>query len=113
MRTFLNFALTSLMAAALFVPAFAQTAAAPQTAPKAVTKAAKPAPMPPQSDQQIADAKAKGMVWVNLNSKVYHTEGPYYGKTKSGKFMTKDDAEKAGYKAAKEPAARKKAAKQK
>jgi len=27
------------------------------------------------SDKQIADAKAKGMVWVNLSSKIYHKEG--------------------------------------
>jgi hypothetical protein len=39
---------------------------------------------------------------------VYHSEGQYYGTTKKGKFMTKDDAEKAGYRAAKEPGASKK-----
>src|SRR5438477_531942 len=53
------------------------------------------------SDSEIADAKAKGMVWVNLSSKVYHKEGKFYGKTKSGKFMTEDDAKKAGYREAK------------
>src|SRR5713226_6868842 len=49
------------------------------------------------SDKEIADAKAKGMVWVNLSSKVYHKEGKFYGKTKRGKFMSEDDAKKAGY----------------
>src|SRR5262249_57135169 len=45
----------------------------------------------------------KGMVWVNLSTKVYHKEGDrYYGNTKNGKFMTEDDAIKAGYRAAKE-----------
>jgi len=45
---------------------------------------------------------AKGMVWVNLNTKVYHKEGDrYYGNTKNGKFMTEADAIKAGYHAAK------------
>jgi hypothetical protein len=33
---------------------------------------------------------------------------PHYGKTKHGKFMTEDEAVKAGYRAAKEGAAKKK-----
>ncbi len=53
------------------------------------------------TDSEIADAKTKGMVWVNLSSKVYHKEGKFYGKTKRGKFMTEDDAKKAGYREAK------------
>ncbi len=53
------------------------------------------------TDQEIADAKAKGMVWVNTSSKVYHKEGKFYGKTKHGKFMTEDEAKKAGYHEAK------------
>ena len=44
---------------------------------------------------------------MNLNTKVYHTGGEFYGKTKSGKFMTEDDAKKGGYKLAQEPAAKK------
>jgi competence protein ComEA len=48
-------------------------------------------------------APVKGMVWVNLDSKVYHKEGSrWYGKTKSGKFMSEADAMKAGYSASKE-----------
>jgi hypothetical protein len=44
----------------------------------------------------------KGMVWVNLDSRVYHREGDrWYGKTKHGKFMSEADAQKAGYRAAK------------
>ena len=44
----------------------------------------------------------KGMVWVNLTTKVFHREGDrYYGNTKSGKFMTEADAVKAGYREAK------------
>ena len=46
----------------------------------------------------------KGMVWVNLSTKVYHKEGdPYYGNTKNGKFMNEADAIKAGYHLAKTP----------
>ncbi len=48
-------------------------------------------------------APEKGMVWVNLESKVYHKEGSrWYGKTVNGKYMTEADAIKAGYRAAKE-----------
>jgi Helix-hairpin-helix motif len=43
-----------------------------------------------------------GNVWVNLESGVYHYEGSrYYGKTKTGKYMSETDAVKAGYHAAK------------
>jgi DNA uptake protein ComE-like DNA-binding protein len=45
----------------------------------------------------------KGMVWVNLLSKKYHKEGSnWYGKTKSGKFMSEADAIKAGYQMARQ-----------
>jgi hypothetical protein len=53
------------------------------------------------SASDIAAAKAGGKVWVNLDSGVYHQGGRWYGKTKNGKFMTVDEAKKAGYKAAK------------
>jgi hypothetical protein len=53
------------------------------------------------SDKDIADAKAKGLVWVNTSSKVYHKDGQFYGKTKQGKFMTEADAQKGGYREAK------------
>ena len=46
---------------------------------------------------------AKGMVWVNLETKLYHHESSrWYGNTKSGKYMTEAEAEKAGYKASKQ-----------
>jgi hypothetical protein len=64
------------------------------------SKSAKtPSSTPSAAD--IAAAKASGKVWVNLDSGVYHKGGRWYGKTKDGKFMTVDDAKKAGFKAAK------------
>lgn len=53
------------------------------------------------SDSDIAAAKASHQVWVNLDTGIYHKGGRWYGKTKNGKFMTVDDAKKAGYKPAK------------
>lgn len=35
------------------------------------------------------------------------TRQPYYGKTKRAKFMTEEDAKKAGYNAAQEPVTKK------
>lgn len=46
---------------------------------------------------------AKGMVWVNLDTKLYHKESSrWYGKTKEGKYMTEAEAVKAGYTASKQ-----------
>jgi competence protein ComEA len=73
-------------------PAPAPAASAPPAAP---TAAAKSAP-------QAQPSPGSGMVWVNLDSGVYHKEGTrYYGKTKNGKYMSEADALKAGYRAAK------------
>jgi hypothetical protein len=67
--------------------------AAPAT--KTTAKMATPA----ASDPQIASAKSSGMVWVNTDSGVYHKGGRWYGKTKTGKFMSEADAKAAGFKA--------------
>ena len=69
------------------------------TASHATTPQAAPQPPPPAGT---------GMVWVNLESKVYHYEGDHwYGKTKSGKYMSEADAVKAGYRPAKTEAQKK------
>ncbi len=59
----------------------------------------------PQHDSATTPAPpaGSGMVWVNLDTKVYHREGDrWYGKTKKGKYMTEADAQAAGYRPSKE-----------
>ncbi len=69
-------------------------------ASKSTTGAQASTTAPTQSE--IADAKAKGLVWANTSSKIYHkSDYPKYGATKHGKFMTEADAIKAGYRLAK------------
>jgi len=116
MRLFLRVILLCLIVGAVAGASFAQTAASTQAAQAgktasqatssaktqaaAAATAAKPS-AGGQTDAQIADAKSKVMVWANANTKVYHKEGAFYGKTKQGKFMTEANAQKAGYKLAK------------
>ena len=46
---------------------------------------------------------SKGMVWVNLDTKVYHREGDrWYGRTVHGKYMSEADANRQGYRLSKE-----------
>jgi outer membrane biosynthesis protein TonB len=74
------------------------------SAQRAQTSADKqPAAAPAQnaSAGEIQSAKSGGKVWVNTESGVYHKGGRWYGATKQGKFMTEQDAIKAGYKSAK------------
>jgi hypothetical protein len=52
-------------------------------------------------ESEIAAAKASGKVWVNTDTGVYHKSGQWYGATKQGKFMTEQEAIKAGYRASK------------
>ena len=70
-----------------------ESAPAASSSKESAAAASHPAQPPP----------AKGMVWVNTATKVYHYEGDrWYGNTKEGKYMTEADAIKAGNRASKE-----------
>ena len=108
MKLFQMLALGTMVASGLVMaqvpttpPPAAQTA---KTAAKEVkAKVTKPAP----TMAEIADAKSKGLVWVNTKSNVFHkSDNEFYGKTKSGAFMTEAEAIKAGNRLAKEPQAK-------
>jgi hypothetical protein len=80
-------------------PAPAATTSAPPAASGSAARTSAVATNAPITAQQ---PPVRGMVWVNLETKVFHREGDrYYGKTKSGKFMNEADAVKAGYREAK------------
>jgi hypothetical protein len=102
MKLLRNLLTSAAFTAFLSLP-FAAVAQTPAPAPKtAATKAAAKTTAP--TDADIADAKSKGLVWVNTGSdtKAYHkSDDKYYGKNKKGKFMAEGDAQKAGYHLAK------------
>jgi len=55
----------------------------------------KTAATPGPSDKAIGAAKARGLVWVGKNTRVYHKGGELYGKG-DGEFMPESEAQKAG-----------------
>lgn len=57
-----------------------------------------PGSKPTAAQKSAPPANTAGMVWVNMESGIYHKRGTrWYGKTKQGKYMTEADAKKAGY----------------
>jgi hypothetical protein len=86
--------------------------APPATKPAAAPPPAKPAPVaaatPAGANQFSTELQAKArcpvdtVVWVNLNSKIYHFTGNKdYGTTKEGAYMCEKDAMTQGVRAAK------------
>jgi hypothetical protein len=92
--------LVTVSAAAVATPTAAATPRRMwQHAPASPAATPSPAPSAPSSQmhQSAPPAAGSGMVWVNLDSKVYHREGDrWYGKTKNGKYMTEQEAIQAG-----------------
>ena len=101
LRLFVVFA--CLFSRVLPIPNLAATSSSSQASASSSAPAPKASPSKPgvPSAADIAAAKASHKVWVNRTTGIYHRGGRWYGKTKDGKFMTADEARKAGYKPAK------------
>jgi len=93
---------TAVTADATVPAATATPAAAPVNPTAASTATASKSQSAAKSTVQAQTPPSPGMVWVNTDSGAYHKAGSrWYGKTKQGKWMTEQEAVKAGYKPAK------------
>jgi pyruvate/2-oxoglutarate dehydrogenase complex dihydrolipoamide acyltransferase (E2) component len=87
-------------------------AASPKATPTPKKVKPKPTPRPAVSPSPAARAideavnppapgGGQGQVWVNTETGIYHRQGSrFYGTTRTGKYMTEQDAKQAGYKPA-------------
>ncbi|WP_394788553.1 signal protein [Rhodoferax sp.] len=82
-------------------PAVTASAPAAMASAPAAKTAATPAAKPAAAATTVAPGGGDGKVWVNDKSKTYHCEGTkFYGKTKTGEYMSEADAKSKGNHAA-------------